>query len=544
MLRSTLRFASAIILLCVTTLTQAATVAYIKSDPFNGSSFSRTDAMTVTYSGAVPPNSISSTDVKLQSATGIQPVLVSVSGAVVSIRPKTPLLPWTNYTLTAPSVLSTDGAQAGSPLIINFKTQDGEWQPPQLLYSLAAGQWNVVTRSNAKGVRFILWLQTNASGGDDIWAVRQLPGKPAEAPALVKSYPYGIYDLNVFIDDDGNAMASWVVQRTGPPYAELLRVSRFLAGTGSWAGWGTPQNLDDVYSEAGENSGSGLHIVFDHAGNALAVWGRYQCCGYHELQTIVASRYTRVNGWTGPTVLDDSGNSIVGGDNDIELRMDDAGNGYAVWSVGGLPYTQPPMIAHYTLNTGWNTPQPAGPYQPNNQAWQHALAVNHQGEAMIIWPDFDGLNYVRGDSSGNLSTPHLVADEFQPALNIVLPDNGRAIAVFADGVRQFVPSQNSWTSKHPLFAGQTSGVSDAQIVADATGNAFVAWTQASKGINRIFAKRYLYNYGWQAPIAVDTNDTLGAGLEELRLDTSGSATVSWWQNNASGTADVMAAHYQ
>jgi len=548
MLRLTLRFAAATIMLCAATFSYAATLTLVSSDPpNNAANISRTDTTTLTFSAAVSPSSVNSTNVKLQSATGIQPASLTVSGATVSVRPKNPLTPWTSYKLNAQSLVGTNGDQLATPVSLTFKTRDGAWQSPQLLYQLAPGQWNPVTRSNAKGVRFILWLQTNASGGDDIWAMRQLPGKPAEAPTLVKSYPYNVFGLNVFIDDDGNAMASWVVERAGngTTLGELLRVSRFLAGTGSWAGWGTPQNLDFDFSESGENSGAGLKIVFDHAGNALAVWSRYLCCAMHEQQTIMSNRYTRALGWRGPTVVDDNAGFLGAG---IELQMDDAGNAYAAWSTGGLPYTVPPKIAHYTTNVGWNAPQSAGPYQPNNTAWQLALAVSSKGEALLMWPDSDGLNYVRTDSSGNLNTPHLVnIYESNPPVSMALLNDDRAFAVFPDGVSQFVPATNSWSSIHPLLPGQSvplGAVSDAQIVADAAGNAIVAWTQLSNGINRIYAKRYRANYGWLAASPIDTGDTLGAQLQQLLLEPTGSAVASWLQKNDIGTWDVKSARFE
>jgi len=536
---------------CFSGFVHAATLELLSSQPAsNATTVSRTDVLTLQFSASLNATSVNASTVTLKSAAGNQPVSLSVSGAAVSVHPKNPLLPWTRYTVNIQSLIGTNGDQLATPIAFTFKTRDAAWQPPQMLHQLAPGQWNAVTRHNVKGVRFILWQQTNASGGDDIWAIRQLPGKPASAATMVASYPYLIRELNVFVDDDGNAMASWVVSRVvnGGTNGELLRLSRFVAGTGSGSGWGSPQAIDNIpIGEDGiEYSGSDLHLAFDHAGNALAIWARFQCCGPHTLRTIITNRYTRMRGWTKATILDNN-SAFSGGD--IDLQMDDVGNAYAAWFAPlSYPYVPPPTVAHYTVNVGWNTPRVIGPYQSHTTPEELALAVNHRGEALLMWLDFDGLDYAQADSSGNWSAPiNIDPSGPQPPLNMALLDDGRAFAVFADGVKQFLPSQKLWTSTHPLFANQSvpqGSTSDAQVVADASGNALVAWTQSSNGIKRIFAKRYLTNYGWLSSTSIDTGNTLGAALEDLFLQPDGSADATWFQNNDTGTTDVVSARFE
>src|SRR5690348_6139107 len=119
--------------LCIATLAHAATLALINSVPINNAvDTSRTDALSLQFSAAIATQSVRADTVTLQSSAGIQKASLSVSGAVVSIRPLTPLLPWTSYTLSATSLTGTGGEQLATPVTVVFKTRDETWQTPQL----------------------------------------------------------------------------------------------------------------------------------------------------------------------------------------------------------------------------------------------------------------------------------------------------------------------------------------------------------------------------------------------------------------------------
>ncbi|HEX2585107.1 MAG TPA: Ig-like domain-containing protein, partial [Steroidobacteraceae bacterium] len=91
--------------LCIafaTTSIHAASLTLLSSAPAsNATDISRTDNLTLQFSAPVASSSVTASTVTLQSIAGVQKVSLSVSGAVVSVRPLTPLLPWTNYTLSA-----------------------------------------------------------------------------------------------------------------------------------------------------------------------------------------------------------------------------------------------------------------------------------------------------------------------------------------------------------------------------------------------------------------------------------------------------------
>ena len=153
---------------------------------------------------------------------------------------------------------------------------------PQQVDQLTANQFNPITAVNAKGIRFVAWLQLNESGaGDDIWAIRDVPGQLPTSATLIASFPQNfISELNVFVDEDGNALVTWVGDRMpSPPTPWHIWANRFAVGGGSGSGWGTPQIIDGYATHSGTN----LHPVFDHAGNAFALWQQYDCCAIHSL---------------------------------------------------------------------------------------------------------------------------------------------------------------------------------------------------------------------------------------------------------------------
>ncbi len=535
---------AAIWTLCIAALAHGATLELISSAPANNAvDISRTDPLTLQFSATVTAKSVTTATIQLHSAAGIQKVALTVSGTVVSVRSLTPLLPWTVYTLNVQSLTGNGGEQLTTPIALGFTTRDATWQPSQQVDQLTTNQFSPVTAVNAKGIRFIAWLQSNESGaGDDIWAIRQVPGAISTSATLVASFPQNYAsELNVRVDDDGNAFATWVVD-TASPQPRHIWANRFATGNARGSGWGTPQIIDGYSTSSGTN----LHLVFDHAGNALALWQQYDCCAIHSSQAIIANRYTRATGWSKPVRLDHS-DSLLNGR--IDIQVDNAGDAYATWSIAPAYFlpTATLQVSRYEAalpNGGWSDPQTIATESTESVMGEQALAVNPRGEAFLMWTDDSGLQFARADASGNWSKPILIDSTITMSPSqMVLLDDGEAFAAFLDGVKNFIPAKALWSWTHPLLTDQNAS-SDPHIVADASGNALVAWTQTVSGIDRIYAKRYRANRGWFGSILIDSGDTLGAELQELFLQPDGSAVAAWSQNNDSGTTDIETASFE
>jgi hypothetical protein len=534
---------AAIWMMTIGTLVHGATLELVGSVPANNTvDISRTDSVALQFSAPLARTSVTTATVMLQSAAGLQKVALSVSGATVSVRPSTPLLPWTRYTLNATSLIGTNGEQLATPVSISFKTRDASWQAPQQIYNVPLGLWGPTTASNAKGVRFIVWIEANNPGvGYDVWATRQVPGQPSTDAVLVASFPNNyVSELNVFVDDDGNAFATWVTNSA--PLPVHIWVNRFSVGSG----WGTPQ----IINGNSKLVGSSLHLAFDHVGNALALWKEYNCCTGLSYQFIVANRYTAATGWSKPTRLNDSPSLLWG---KVDIQADNAGNAYATWSAlkTTVQLTPQLQVSRYTVNVGWSTPQiVATEYTTHTDGYQ-ALAVNPRGEAFLMWSDDYGLAFAHADSLGNWSNPISIdsTTTISPS-QMVLLDNGQAFAVFAGGVTNFVPDKGWWTPLHRLQTDQSIGdpnliSGDPEIIVDRSGNALVAWAQLVNHIPGIYAKRYRSHWGWLSTIRIDIdNPWNGAQFLELSPELNGSTVVTWLQSAGDSTMDMKAAHFE
>ncbi|HEX2585640.1 MAG TPA: Ig-like domain-containing protein [Steroidobacteraceae bacterium] len=525
----------------------AASLELINSNPAdNTTNVSRTDTLTLQFSASLVARSVRSDTVTLASPAGTQSVSLTITDATVSLHPVTPLLPWTNYTLNVTSVMGRGGEQLAAPVTLHFKTRDASWQMFPSRIDRLTSQWSPVTATNAKGIRFVAWLQSNEWGtGDDIWAVRHMPGTTSSA-VRIASFPQDEYvtELNVFVDEDGNAFATWVIQKTPVTYPPAWHqwANRFVTGSGPGSGWGTAQIIDGYSTRSATN----LHLVFDHAGNAVALWQEFICCGYHSPQSIVTTRYTRAAGWGHPIHLDDNSFFVNG---PIDIQLDNAGDAYATWStLEDLHYPVPKLfVSYYKATSGgfvWTPEQLIATQSTMNSTGAHALAVNPRGDAMLMWADDSGLKYARTDAAGRWSAPIVIDPSVTTSPSqVVLLDNGQAFAAFVNGVKTFMPNNGWWSWTHPLLVNQNAS-SDPRVVVDLNGNALVAWTQSVDGVNRVYTKRYLVNRGWFGAAPIDSQFTLGGRLQELFLEPSGSVVATWLENNSSGDLDVMTSRFE
>jgi methionine-rich copper-binding protein CopC len=145
---------------CLIAMADAATLQLVSSTPANSDvDVSRVDALNLQFSTALSAYSVRSDTVTLRSDTGVQKVSLSLSGANIVVKSLTPLLPWTTYTLNAQSLVGAAGEQLAQPVAVVFQTRDATWQPPLLVDRMTPEQWNPVTATNNKGVRFVAWQQ-------------------------------------------------------------------------------------------------------------------------------------------------------------------------------------------------------------------------------------------------------------------------------------------------------------------------------------------------------------------------------------------------
>jgi hypothetical protein len=241
----------------------------------------------------------------------------------------------------------------------------------------------------------------------------------------------------------------------------------------------------------------------DNNGNALIVW--YQSDGLRN--QIFKSEY-RGGSWTHPAGLSDNISPDGQDAYDPSAAIDDNGNALIVWYQSDGSDNQV-FISEYR-NGSWDHPDSLSDnISPDgNHAFRPEVAMDNNGNALIVWYQWDNSKYqvfmseYRGgawdhpaDLSDNISPNG--EDGFDPKL--AMDNNGNALIVWyqSDGLRnQIFKSEyrgGSWT--HP--AGLSDNISpdgqdayDPSTAIDDNGNALVVWYQSDGTDNQIFMSEY------------------------------------------------------
>ena len=194
-----------------------------------------------------------------------------------------------------------------------------------------------------------------------------------------------------------------------------------------------------------DNTGDAMdpNVAFDANDNAIVVWEQYDGTRYN----IWANRYDAVTGWGTATLIetDDTGNAVL-----PHVAVDANGNAIAVWPQSDG--TRENIWANrYDAVTGWGT---ATLIETDNagDAWGPNVAFDANGNAIVVWEQYDGTRYniwanrydavtgwgtatlIETDDTGNAVLPHVAVDA-----------NGNAIAVWPqfDGTRY-----NIWANRY------------------------------------------------------------------------------------------------
>lgn len=321
----------------------------------------------------------------------------------------------------------------------------------------------------------------------------------------------------------------------------------------SGSSWTRPDSLaDDAVSVAGQDV-NGVQTASDNNGNVLVVWQQSNGA----TQQIYLSEY-RDGVWTHPTDL--AGDAVsVGGQYAFPPRvaMDDNGTALVVW--------QQYDGAYYRIYTSeyrggvWTHPadlsdaiSPAG-----SNAYNPSVALDNNGNAVIAWGQYDGGNYRVYKSeyrNGSWSHPSdlttdaiSLAGENAYSPKVALSANGAALIVWEqfDGVnfRIHMSEYRGGVWNHPAdfdLDALSLGGQDAaapQVAVDASGDALIVWQQLDGSNVQIFRSEYRSG-GWTHPVNLAdfiSNVGQNAGAPQVAMAANGDAVIVWSQ--VDGTYD-------
>jgi PKD domain len=338
--------------------------------------------------------------VPLSSATAIMPlpqVAVDARGDAVAV--------WESYI-------------AGEP-VVEAATRTGfagAWQAPVELSSPGVVGLRPDLAVDARGDAVVVWQR----GPGLVEAASRPAGGSWQTPAILTKSAEDLHSAEVGIDASGEATAVWEEQVGAE--VRIDAASRPAGGA-----WQTPVTL----SAAGENANE-PRVAVNARGDAVAVWERPSGEELIEAATKSASSPT----WGGPAPLTkpETGKGEPGNQ---QVTIDGQGEIVAVWGrFNGTHETIEATEGHVSSSV-WQVPVALSPPGTNHE--EHpAVAVNEQGNAVVVWERSNGTNEIVEGASGLASS-----GSWQPAValsaagqsarepQVALDPQGNAAAVWS-----------------------------------------------------------------------------------------------------------------
>lgn len=309
-------------------------------------------------------------------------------------------------------------------------------------------------------------------------------------------------------------------------FCGLTIVACALVAPVAQAGWLPPVDI----SEAGEAAGN-PHVVLDSAGNATAVWDRW-----NGVDMVVESAYRPAGeGWEEPVDLSEPEleGEVLPGANDAnspQIVVDRNGNVTVLWeryagtkillqSVDrpfGGSWTAPVEIGEVNLGAA---PEP----------W---IAVDWEGRETAVWQDAGVIQAAFRPYLGEWEAPVPLSsgENFVPQAAMDARGDVTAVWMHLDGSRYVVesayrPEAGDWEPSTLVSQpGEEGG--NPHVALDAKGDSLVVWRGEDEGDEFVRAAYRPPGGSWEQPADVSSP---GEHVEALRdaVDPEGNAIVAW-----------------
>jgi PKD domain-containing protein len=329
----------------------------------------------------------------------------------------------------------------------------------------------------------------------------------------------------VALDTAGNAVAVWSAFDSG----FVIRTAVRPAG-GDWS------EPDDLFVE-----GLTPHLAMNAAGDAVAVWAGFD--GVDDYVTWAAVRPAGGD-WSAPEEL-----SVVDENDGFypQVAIDAAGNAIAVWQRFDLSYN---VISAAVRPAGgdWSAPDEFSAIGEHARAPR--IAMNAAGAAVAGWTLLGGgVQAAVRPAGGDWSSPDDVsaAGESPGEAETAIDPNGSAFAIWPTpaGDRQvlrvaMLPAGGDWSEPDDLSA-RADNFQSYDLDANAAAGVVATWTREDGGIHEVQAAVRPPGGDWSEPddLSAEGEDS---GLPELAFDAAGNA-VAIWGRAAGGDYVLQGAGY-
>ncbi len=524
--------------------------------PADGATGVALDALVAaTFSKAVDPATVGTATVRLgpvDHATDA-PASLSLQGtSTVHMTPQQPLALATEYAVDIREGLrASDGTAYGTRTSARFTTVDGDWrfsnQPLPVVQSTEEATQPQVG-VDERGGGYALFLR-------DAAATRRLVVNPFDgglAQPDWRNHP-GV-ELGVLGSSSASPSFRLAVAATGRTIVAWTRDAApnnvaqelwtLIGDTQNPAQWSVPVRLSQ---QAG--SVSNVQLRMDAAGNGLAVWQQPDSTNQNR-QTVFAARYDAAsNSWTAPLRVAGAATAQLS----PALSMNAQGNAVVTWSQdGGI------QLARHLGGNEWTNPVTAYLPPAGASANEPKVAMNDFGEAVIAFSVYtlatqrSDILATRMRPDGSLRTPEAVA----PAIlvsrdnhSVAIGGNGRAVVswVQQDAFEDLHSAAMTREETGWVRAQPVSASVRAPVLAsDASGNVFALWSQqAGAEPRRIMSARLPRGRAaWSEPVALGLVGN-DANAPQIAIDRLGRALAVWQQDTvANGQRRILSNRFR
>ena len=314
------------------------------------------------------------------------------------------------------------------------------------------------------------------------------------------------------------------------------------------AGWQGPELVRQDRTASGQTRVQPLfpHVAFGSTGALLAAWAQNS-----PTFALYSSESVAPGNWSSPELLGSDSHSTGRG---ADLLFDDAGNALAVWTSRGEEATANTL----TTVSGWDTSAPLaiGEVLPTPRV--RLAGIPSTGEAFAVWNESqitaaNGFNtvwfsrFIPGTGWQETAPIDPVADHANWP-RVAVDGNGVALSVWGQSdplsnetsivAYRYDRSSGDWLGPDALDNGAAGAIaSNPSIAINNAGNAIAAWTQGPTATRGVWASRYIPGIGWTGAELISETDTLGRlnDRPDVAIDAGGNAFVIWRsRDNAAG----------
>jgi len=380
----------------------------------------------------------------------------------------------------------------------------------------------IAVDNNGKAIA--VWLQFDAQQRIDLWA-SHFDGSNWTNPELIEKGNENPGPAQIAVDKNGKAIAVW-------PQSDGTNMN-IWANRFDGSAWGKAELIEAVDQDA-----QNPQIAFDNNGNAIAVW-RQQAT--KDAEPSIWANHFDGNNW-GDAELIETGNETA---LFPQITFDGNDNAIAVWAqfLDATP-SEAGIWTNRFDGSDWGTPVLID--DGNGDARSPQIAADNNGNAAVVWRQFDGARYniwanryngsdwgeaelIETDNAGGARDPQIAFD-----------NNGNAIAVWQqdDGENENILANrfdgSTWGSPELIEDADWNAASP-QIAFDNKGNAIAVWSQRNFFSSSIWANRF-DGKAWGSAELIEDDDSGDAYKPQVIFDVNGNAIAVWEQSDGTRTS--------